>query len=340
MIYRRLGRTGLKISALGLGSWNTFGEFVSDRREIDSIYRRAFEAGIRLFDSAATYGRGEAEQIMGEALKPFPRHHLVLSTKAFFAESDDPNDRGLSRKHLFHAVEQSLKRLGTDYLDLFFCHRFDRETPIQETERALDDLVRQGKILYWGTSEWRSDHIGRVHRSARRAGRYAPVCEQAELSLLKQLKYRWDTAPATRRRGMGVLAFSPLASGLLSGKYDRGIDDDSRFARLDWTHKITQQLRDQSQQFEVLARQLGVTRSQLAIAWAMSRPGVSSVLLGASRLEQLEENLGALDVELTRETESVLQRLFAPSPQRIARYLLGQKVRWGMEVLGRPMDDY
>lgn len=313
MPYRRLGNAGLKVSVLSLGGWTTFGGSVMSQRDADAILRAAFDAGVNFFDIADVYARGEAERMMGAALRELPRHELVLSSKVFWPMSDDVNDRGLSRKHIFESVEKSLRRIKTDYLDLYFCHRFDPETPVEETVRAMDDLVRQGKILYWGTSEWTGDQLreARVIADARNA--YAPVVEQPQYSLLARKRFEREVLPAAQETGMGLVVWSPLASGVLTGKYDAGIPHGSRLERIEWLRGmfLNGDNLGRLQQFKVLADDVGVPRSQLALAWALARPGVSSVITGATTVSQLEENLGALAVQLT---DGLSQRLDAIFP--------------------------
>jgi len=307
MEYRRLGNSGLKVSALSLGGWTTFGGSVKDQSLTRQIIVRAFESGVNFFDIADIYANGEAEKMMGAVLKEFPRHTLVISSKTFWPMSDDVNDRGLSRKHIFESVHKSLKRIGTDYVDMYFCHRYDVETDLEETARALDDLVHQGKILYWGTSEWSGAQIAEAVGIARRYNLYPPQVEQPQYNLLHR-RIENEIIPITSPHGMGLVVWSPLASGLLTGKYDKSLPPDSRLAREDW-------LRDMVMKEERLARvralkpiadKLGISRAQLALAWALHRPEISSVITGATRIEQLEDNLKALDVTLS---EAVLKKL-------------------------------
>ncbi len=266
----------------------------------------------RFFDIADAYGRGNAERLMGAILSELPRHRLVISSKVFFPMSDDVNDRGLSRKHIFESVEKSLDRIGTDYLDLYFCHRFDEHTPIEETARAMDDLVHQGKILYWGTSEWTGEQIQEVFAFCDKHNLYRPQVEQPQYSLVARTKFEQDTAPALKKHGLGSVIWSPLASGLLTGKYDDGIPADSRLGRLKWVRNwvYSDQKRDRVKRFLQVAEDLGCTRAQLAIAWAAANPTVSSVILGATSLRQLRENLGALQVQLDGTVHKRLDALF------------------------------
>jgi voltage-dependent potassium channel beta subunit len=312
MQYRALGKSGLKVSALSLGGWTTFGDSLSDDGEAERILRAAFEAGINFFDIADVYARGGAEKMMGRVLATLPRHRLVISSKVFWPMSDDVNDRGLSRKHIMESVERSLKRIGTDYLDLYFCHRFDAETPLEETVRAMDDLVHQGKVLYWGTSEWTGAQLEEVAQLADRRNLYAPRVEQPQYNLIERQQVEAFVEPAARVAGMGLVVWSPLASGLLTGKYDDGIPDDSRLARMTWLKEAlhTEQNLERVRQMKAVADDLGCSRAQLALAWTAAQKGVSSVITGANRLEQLEENLKALDVTITAEVQERLDSIF------------------------------
>ena len=317
MTYRPLGRCGTKVSVLGLGGWTTFGGSVTEEEQVRSIIRAAYEAGINFYDIADVYAAGEAERVMGRALADFPRHSLVISSKLYWPMSEDVNDRGLSRKHIRESVEKSLKRIGTDYLDVYFCHRFDEDTPVEETARAMDDLVRQGKILYWGTSEWTGGQLSDAHALCRRLNLNPPQVEQPQYSLLVRDKVEEDVLPEAEKNGMGLVVWSPLASGLLTGKYDRGVPKDSRLGRIDWLreHVLTEERLKRVRSMKAVADELGVERSQLALAWAASRPGVSSVITGATRLEQLRENLGALAIKLSKHALAELDKIFpAASP--------------------------
>ena len=314
MPYRRLGQAGIKVSALSLGGWTTFGSSVSEQEVVTSILKTAFEAGVTFFDIADVYARGEAERVMGAVLKQFPRNELVISSKVFWPMSDDVNDRGLSRKHIMESVERSLKRIGTDYLDVYFCHRFDEETPLEETARAMDDLVRQGKILYWGTSEWTGAQLAAAHAVADKRNLHAPAVEQPQYSLLARDKVDSDVGPTAKQLGMGLVVWSPLASGVLTGKYDDGIPPGSRLDRIEWLRGtfLSDENRARVKQFAKLAEEAGVSRARLALAWALARPGVSSVITGASSVAQLKENLGALTVKLGDELTQKLDALCTP----------------------------
>ncbi len=312
MPYRRLGEAGIKVSALSLGGWTTFGSSIADPAAVAGIMRAAFEAGVTFFDIADVYARGEAERVMGAVLRQLPRHELVISSKVYWPMSDDVNDRGLSRKHITESIDKSLKRLGVDYLDLYFCHRFDPDTPLDETVRAMDDLVRRGKVLYWGTSEWTGAQLRAAHALADRRNLTAPAVEQPQYNLLTRGVVERDVGPAAAETGMGLVVWSPLASGVLTGKYDDGIPPGSRLARIDWLRSagLTDDHRARVRRFGELAKEVGVSRARLALAWCLAQPGVSSVITGATALTQLEENLTALQVTMTDELRARLDAIF------------------------------
>ncbi|MCC7293392.1 MAG: aldo/keto reductase family protein [Phycisphaerales bacterium] len=311
MSYRPLGRCGTQVSALGLGGWTTFGAAVKDKAVVRRMIQTAFDAGINFFDIADAYAAGEAEKAMGRVLRDLPRHELVISTKLYFPMSNDVNDRGLSRKHVMESAERSLKRIGTDYLDVYFCHRFDDQTPVEETARAMDDLIHQGKVLYWGTSEWTGRQLAEVHALCRRGNLYAPQVEQPQLSIVYRRKYLEDVQPALRELGMGAVVWSPLASGLLTGKYDKGVPKGSRLAGIDWLKEklFTPENVARSMQVQALADRVGCTRAQLSLAWALAQGGVSSVILGATKPAQLKENLQALAINLPEEIAQEIEKI-------------------------------
>ena len=304
MQYRRLGSSGLKLSALGLGAWVTFGNQIG-RGQARELVAQAFDAGINFFDNAETYANGEAERLMGDVLADLrlPRDAWCVSSKVFFGSVDHPapTQKGLSRKHVVEACEQALRRLRVDHLDLYYCHRPDPDCPIEETVRAMDALIRQGKVLYWGTSEWPADTIREAARIADRNGLHAPTMEQPEYNLLHRDRLETEYAPLYAELGLGTTTWSPLASGLLTGKYNAGLPDDSRLRtpgyewlarRLDSDEGAARLAK--ARRFTALATELGEKPAQLAIAWCLQNPHVSSVILGASRAEQLRENIGAL----------------------------------------------
>ncbi|NDJ34893.1 MAG: aldo/keto reductase [Chloroflexi bacterium] len=300
MQYRRLGSAGMKVSAVSLGGWINF-EGKIDEDEARGIIRTAYEHGINFFDNADVYGRGAAEWWMGKMLGAFPRHTLVLSTKVFGQMSDDPNDRGLSRKHIMESIDKSLRRLNTDYVDIYFCHRPDPDTPILETVRAMTDLIKAGKVLYWGTSEWEPAQIQEAHDLAEQHNLYAPQTEQPQYSMLVRERVEEGFLPVTEPLGVGLVVWSPLAMGMLTGKYDDGIPEDSRFGREEWAKEryLNEENAEKVRQLAPIAEELGITRAQLALAWVLRQPGVSSVITSATKVSQVEDNVQAAEVELS-----------------------------------------
>jgi len=312
MKYRKLGSSGLMVSEVSLGGWITFGGTVDDGAA-RSIVRRAVDGGVNFIDLADVYCIGEAERVMGQTLGDYKRENLILSSKVFFPMSDDPNDRGLSRKHIMQSVERSLKNLGTDYLDFYFCHREDEETSLEETSRAMDDLVHQGKVLYWGTSVWSASTLERAHSIADERNLYGPQVEQPPYNLM-QRGIEAEVLPTCAKLGMGVVVWSPLAGGMLTGKYNDGVPEGSRAKTTNWLDgKLTDENIQRLRRFSELARDAGVRPEQLALAWILRRPEVTSVITGASTPEQVDCNLAAVDVELPREVEQELETLFPPS---------------------------
>ena len=313
MSYRRMGKTGLKLSALSLGGWTTYGASVKAEDTVRSIIRHAYESGINFFDISDIYEKGEAERAMGKVFAELPRHELVISTKCYWPMSEDVNDTGLSRKHIMESIEKSLKRIGTDYVDIYFCHRPDPDTPADETVRAMDDLIRQGKVLYWGTSEHSAEQIRGAFTAAEHRHAYEPMVEQPQLNLVARKRYHEEIEPTCTELGMGVVTWSPLASGLLSGKYDDDLPEGSRLWRSVNLRNsyLTPENRERVKKFKTLADEVGVTRAQLAIAWCLAQKGVSSVITGATRLEQLKANLGALKVNVTEEVSKKIDEIFA-----------------------------
>lgn len=314
MNYRSLGKSGLKVSELGLGGWLTFGEAVKDQQLARKIIARAYERGINFFDIADIYAVGEAEKAMGTILAEYPRHTLVISTKLFWPMSEDPNDKGLSRKHIMESIDRSLKRIGTDYVDMYFCHRWDPETPLEETVRAMDDLIHQGKVLYWGTSEWSADQIQQAHGLAERYNLYKPQVEQPQYNLLVRRRFEQEIMPKAAKLGMGLVTFSPLASGLLTGKYDDGLPQDSRLAHVDWLRDdlIQEERLEQVRRLKPVADDLGISRAELSIAWALRQPAISSVITGATKIEQLESNLRAAELEISADVWQQIDKIFEP----------------------------
>jgi voltage-dependent potassium channel beta subunit len=315
MQYRRLGKSGLKLSALSFGSWVTFGNQVDERAAIE-LLRLAYDRGVNFFDNAEAYAAGESERIMGRALKKLglARDTYCVSSKVYWG-GKLPTQRGLSRKHVHDACHAALARLGVDYLDLYFCHRPDLETPIEETVRAMGDLVAQGKVLYWGTSEWRADEIAEAHGVAHALGSAPPTMEQPQYNLFTRAKVESEFARLYDALGLGTTIWSPLASGVLTGKYARGVPAGSRMALPEYgwlrdrleSEEGRQQVRQASELAQVAA-DLGTSLAKLAIAWCLVNPRVSTVILGATRPAQLSENLDALEI-LPRLTPDVLGRI-------------------------------
>jgi len=302
MEYRRLGKAGLKVSALSLGSWVTFGKQV-DLSGAKTLLKTAYDAGVNFFDNAEVYEAGESEKIMGEALATlgFPRDTYAVSSKVFWG-GDKPMQLGLSAKHVHDACDAALRRLQVDYLDLFFCHRPDIDTPIEETVRAMHNLVQQGKVIYWGTSEWSAQQITEAYAAARADGLTPPTMEQPEYNLLHREKVEREFAPLYENFGLGTTIWSPLASGMLTGKYNDGIPDDSRLTlpgyrwlRDKWTSEGGQQKLEKIRKLTAFADQIGISVTHLSLAWCLKNPNVSTVILGASRPSQLEDNLNSLD---------------------------------------------
>jgi voltage-dependent potassium channel beta subunit len=310
MHYRRLGRSGLKVSELSLGAWVTFGAQVNDKTASDLIHA-AYDQGINYFDNADAYANGVAETMMGKAIKDLPREALVISSKAFWPTMPGPNGRGLSRKHLTESLNASLKRLDLDYVDLYFCHRYDPDTPIEEVVRTMNTFIEQGKVLYWGTSEWEASQLARANGIARQYGLIPPAMEQPQYNLLHRKRVEDQVMPLVKELGMGLTNWSPLASGILSGKYNDGVPAGSRAAmeNMNWVRdRLTPELIGRMRRLTELASSLGVTTGQLAIAWLLRRKEVSSVITGATRMEQLDENLGAAEA-VEKLTNDVLEKI-------------------------------
>ncbi|HZL99731.1 MAG TPA: aldo/keto reductase family protein [Planctomycetota bacterium] len=310
MRYRPLGNTGCKVSVLSLGSWMTFGGSV-DQATTNACVAAALEAGVNLFDTADIYGHGAAETALGVALEPYRRQDLVLATKLFWPMTDGINDRGLSRKHIRESVEGSLRRLGTDYIDLYQCHRPDPETPVEETVRAMEDLIRQGKLLYWGVSVWTAGQIVAACESADRWGGYRPVSNQPPYSLLEREIER-EVLATCDKLGLSQIVWSPLAQGLLTGKYRGGtIPPGSRAADEQRNKFLKPMLHElnlkRAAHVATVAAELGLTPAQVSLAWVLRRREISSAILGVTRVEQLRENLAAAEVELKPETIARLE---------------------------------
>ena len=324
MNYRRLGGAGLKVSELSLGAWVTYGGQVGEEAALKCM-SAARDAGVNFFDNAEAYSHGNAEVVMGNVIKKlgWRREDIVISSKVFWG-GEGPNDRGLSRKHIYEACRNSLKRLQLDYVDLYFCHRPDPNTPIEETVRAMDDLIHQGKIIYWGTSEWTAADIMRAYGLAKELGLTPPQMEQPQYNMLHRERVEVEYLPLYREIGLGTTTWSPLASGLLTGKYAGGVPEGSRASLpgYEWIRdRITSQVIETTNKLAPIAQDLGCTLAQLALAWCRNNPNVSTVITGATRPEQVEENMKSLDVvpklapEVIERIETVLAN--KPYPPRV-----------------------
>ena len=297
MHYRRLGKSGLKVSEISYGSWFTFGGQL-DENQASELIHRAYDAGINFFDNADVDADGQAEIMVGKAIKDLPRESLVLSSKVFWPTMPGPNGRGLSRKHIFESIHASLRRLQVDYIDLYFCHRFDPDTPIDEVVFTMNHLIQQGKILYWGTSEWSAAQISQAYGVARQYNLIPPTMEQPQYNMFHRKRFESEILPLAKQLGLGLTTFSPLYFGILSGKYNHGIPDDSRAAMESSTwmgEYLTPERLDYVRILEVLAADLGISQAQLAIAWILRRKSVSCVITGATKISQIEDNLAAAE---------------------------------------------
>jgi voltage-dependent potassium channel beta subunit len=329
MEYRRLGTSGLKVSALSLGSWVTFGKQL-DMSDAKTLLKTAYDAGINFFDNAEVYEAGESEKIMGDAIEGLglPRDTFAVSSKVFWG-GDKQMQLGLSAKHVRDACDAALKRLKVDYLDLFFCHRPDIDTPIEETVRVMHNLIQQGKVIYWGTSEWSAQQITEAHAVARAHNLTPPTMEQPQYNLFHRDKVEAEFAPLYKNFGLGTTIWSPLASGMLTGKYNDGIPGDSRLAlsgyewlRDLWTNEDGQQKLEKVRQLTALAKDIGISITHLSLAWCLKNPNVSTVILGASRLVQLEDNLKSLDAieKLTPKVMKSIETIVANKPAAAERF--------------------
>ncbi len=314
MNYRRLGMWGVKLSEIGYGSWLTISSL--DQDSANALHRTAYDCGINFFDTANAYGAGKAEEMVGRALQPFRRDTYILATKVYFPlERDWPfreaNDRGLSRKHIFAQCHQSLRRLGTETIDLYQCHRFDPETPLIETCRAFHDLITQGKVLYWGVSQWNAEQISEAIELCHDHNWHPPTSNQPIYSMLQR---RWEDSvfPTCERHGLGILAFSPLAEGILTGKYLSGTPEGSRAAHPKNSIFIKDQLTEKNlsivRRLADLATAMGISMANLALAWCLRRKELTSCIIGATRPEQIRENVKATTITLD---DDVLERISA-----------------------------
>ncbi|GHG24600.1 aldo/keto reductase [Deinococcus indicus] len=314
MEYRNLGKSGLKVSEVALGGWETYGVGVNEQQMVRDIVTAAYDGGVNFFDQADIYAKGRSEELMGNVLRELPRHTLVISSKVYWPMSDDVNDRGLSRKHVLHSIDGSLKRLGTDYLDVYFAHRYDPDVPMEEIVMAFDQVIRDGKALYWGTSMWPAARIAQAVEFARAHGLHAPITEQPEYSMIRRDRVEKEILPYTETAGVGLVVWSPLAMGLLTGKYDDGKPEGARLTEKEnWgknflTDENIQKVRD----LKAIADSLNITRAQLALAWILRQKGVSSVITGATKVQQIEDTVKAAGVRLSSDVieqiETILTR--------------------------------
>ncbi|WP_276132909.1 potassium channel beta subunit family protein [Polluticoccus soli] len=324
MEYRRMGKTGLQLSVLSFGSWVTFAKQIDDGIS-DRLMGIAYDNGVNFFDNAEVYARGESEKMMGRVLKSknWERSSYIVSSKAFFGwrgDKNKPNQTGLSRKHLIEACEEALQRLQLDYLDIFFCHRPDKNVPIEEVVWTMNTLIQQGKILYWGTSEWSGAEIMEAHMVAREYRLIGPAVEQPQYNLFERYKMEVDYSTIIKNIGMGTTIWSPLASGLLTGKYNDGVPADSRLALegFDWLkdRTLSEERIQRVKQLGSFANELGTNLSALSIAWCVRNPNVTTAILGATKEEQLKQNLEALELlpKLTPEVMTKIDEIMATKP--------------------------
>ncbi len=315
MEYRRLGKSGLQVSALSLGSWLTFGKQISDD-VAKELMIEAYEKGVNFFDNAEIYAEGRSEIVMGNILKQvgWRRSSYVVSSKVYFGDGHkQPNERGLNRKHVTEACHAALRRLQVKYLDLFFCHRPDKETPIEETVRAMNTLIEQGKIFYWGTSEWSAQEIMEAHMVAEKYGLIGPTMEQPQYNMFHREKVEVEFSQIYQTVGLGTTIWSPLASGVLTNKY-LGKQDTSNtrlgMEGMEWLKErsLTEDRLERVRNLQKIAKEMGTSVAKLALAWCLKNPNVSTVILGASKMKHLEENLSAIDL-LDRLSDEVMAKI-------------------------------
>jgi len=315
MKYRRLGKSGLKVSVFSFGSWVTFSNQLKEKDALD-LMSYAYDMGVNFFDNAEIYANGESEIIMGKILKKvgWSRDTYILSSKVFWG-GEKPTQIGLSRKHISDACHAALKRLQVEYLDLFFCHRPDPETPIEETVRAMDVLIQQGKVLYWGTSEWEAKQLTEAYSVAQKFNLTPPTMEQPEYNLFNRGKIEKDYLPLYKQYGLGTTTWSPLASGLLTGKYNHGFPSNSRvfvkgyeWIKEKFESEETIQKIGKVKELQPIAESLNISLTQLSLGYCIKNPNVSTVILGATKKEQLKENLSTLQI-LDKITEKTLMEI-------------------------------
>lgn len=320
MEYRALGRSGLKVSEIALGNWVTHGGQVGDDAARSCVHA-ALDAGINFFDTADIYERGKAESVLGEILKGHIRQHLVIATKTFWSMSDDPNDRGLSRKHMLESIDGSLKRLQMDYVDLYQAHRFDKRVPLEETMMAFDHIVRTGRALYIGISEWRADQIAEANKIASEMGLHRIISSQPQYSMLWRVPEA-EVMPLCRKEGIGQIVWSPLAKGVLTGKYKPG-EPPPEGSRAVYGHGVGKEYMSEEtlkavQDLQPIAAEVGASLATLALAWVLRNDNVSAAIIGATKPEQVTENVGASGLELSDDVlariDEVLDGLYETDP--------------------------
>jgi voltage-dependent potassium channel beta subunit len=316
MEYRNVGKTGLKISEISLGAWLTYGGSV-EKDQSKACIIKAVELGINFIDIADVYARGNAESVVGEILKEenYNRQDLVVSSKVFCPMSDGINERGLSRKHIRESIQNSLDRLQTDYLDIYFCHRYDRITPLEETIRAMSELVEQGYVHYWGTSVWPAVQLERAVGIARTLGLHPPLVEQPRYNMLDRFIER-DIMETCQRNGMGIVCWSPLAQGILTEKYNDGIPEGSRGATTSWLKReLTPENISKVKRLQKITESLEITLGELALAWILRREEISCAITGATKPEHVESNVRASAIELTNDTLQQIEEILNNEPR-------------------------
>ncbi len=312
MHYRRLGRSGLKVSEIALGAWITMGSQIDEKLSSDLIHA-AYDQGIIFFDNSDAYASGQAEIVMGKAIKNLPRTGLVISSKVFWPTMPGPNGRGLSRKHITEAIHATLKRLDSEYVDIYYCHRYDPDTPVEEVVFTMNTLIQQGKILYWGTSEWEPAFITQAVGIAKQLNLIPPVVEQPQYNMFHRYRVEEELTAISREFGIGLTTWSPLYYGILTGKYNDGIPEGSRASldNMSWIRdRVTPERIAKVKSLTAIANQLEITTAQLAIAWLLRRKEVAAVITGATRLEQLDENLLAAEAQKAL-TDDILEQIDA-----------------------------
>jgi voltage-dependent potassium channel beta subunit len=320
MEYRKIGKWGIRVSEIGLGSWMTYGGGVDDAESIAQIHH-GLEKGINFLDTANVYAHGHAEEVTGMALATVQRDTVVLATKVFFPMGPGPNDKGLSRKHIFEQCHLSLKRLRTDYVDLYQCHRYDSNVEVYEVVRSMDDLIRQGKILYWGVSEWSAEQIESAVAIAHDINAMPPISNQPQYNMLAR-QIEESVIPVSREHGLGQVVWSPLAQGILTGKYKIGDahPKDSRAANNKMNAFIGSVLRNENleivSRLAPIAKELGLSMAQLALAWCLRLPEISSVIIGATKKSQIDDNIGAAGKKLSADVISSIEGILR-TPARI-----------------------